>query len=283
VSPLDQQAIRTHLEKIVSFGPHPPGSPAQASVGDYLIGQLKSFGLQVEVDEFEPVTPMGRLKMRNIWGVVPGKTNRVIILASHYDSKYFKDFEFVGANDGGSSSALVLELARVLGKSNPTDFTIWCTFFDGEEAIDEWTNLDSLYGSRQFVKMLTRRQQLENLAGIFLFDLIGDKNLTLRREGNSTPSLNDIIWTTGQEMGFCSIVLEGCTVVIDDHIPFTRAGIPAVDLIDLDYPEWHTAGDTVDKVSIENVAAVGTVFLNALPRLAEALKRSSGEEPRLPR
>ncbi len=122
VSPIDQQAIRGHLEKIVSFGPHPPGSPAQASVGDYLIAELKSFGLQVEIDEFEPVTPMGRLKMRNIWGVVPGKTNRIIILASHYDSKYFKDFKFVGANDGGSSSALVLELARILAKQQPDRF-----------------------------------------------------------------------------------------------------------------------------------------------------------------
>lgn len=279
MSPIDQKAIRGHLEKIVSFGPHPPGSPAQASVGDYLIAELKSFGLQVEIGEFEPVTPMGRLKMRNIWGVVPGKTSRIIILASHYDSKYFKDFKFVGANDGGSSSALVLELARILARNNPTDFTIWCTFFDGEEAIDEWTALDSLYGSRQFVKMLTRRQQLERLGAIFLFDLIGDKNLTLRREGNSTPALNDIIWTTGQESGFGSIFMEGSTTVVDDHIPFTRVGVPAVDLIDLDYPEWHTAGDTVDKVSIENVAAVGTVFLKALPRLGEELKRSSGEGP----
>ncbi len=127
--------------------------------------------------------------------------------------------------------------------------------------------------------MLTRRQQLERLGAIFLFDLIGDKNLTLRREGNSTPALNDIIWTTGQESGFGSIFMEGGTTVVDDHIPFTRAGIPAVDLIDLDYPEWHTAGDTVDKVSIENVAAVGTVFLRPSRGWREELKRSSGEGP----
>lgn len=279
MSPIDQQAIRRHLEKIVSFGPHPPGSPAQAQVGDYLVEQLKGLGLQAHVDEFDPITPMGRLKMRNIWGVIPGKSDRIIILASHYDSKYFKDFEFVGANDGGSSSALVLELARVLAKNNPTGFTIWCVFFDGEESIDEWTDLDSLYGSRQFVQMLTRRNQLERVAALFLFDLIGDQNLTLRREGNSTPWLSDIIWTTGQEMGFSSIFLQGGTVVIDDHIPFVRAGVPAVDLIDLDYPEWHTAGDTIDKVSIDNVASVGAVFLASLPRLAEALERQPGGRP----
>ncbi len=270
VSPIDQQAIRKHLEKI-SANPHPPGSPAQVQVGDYLVSELKSFGAEPQLDEFEPITPMGRLKMRNIWGIIPGKTDRIIILASHYDSKYFKDFRFVGANDPGSSAALVLELARLLAKNNPTDFTIWCTFFDGEEAIDEWTDLDSLYGSRRFVQMLESRNQLGKLAGLFLFDLIGDSRLTLRRDGNSTPSLNDIIWTTGQEMGFGSIFVQGGTVVVDDHIPFARAGVPVVDLIDLDYPEWHTAADTVDKVSIENVATVGTVFLAALPKLAKAL------------
>jgi len=256
-----------HAEAIVGFGPHPPGSEAQRKVGDYLISQLKSSRLEVRSQEFQAATPIGPLNMRNIWGIVPGKSGQTIILASHYDSKYFKDFQFVGANDGGSSSAVLLELARIVGHGNPTEHTIWFVFFDGEEAIHEWSDFDSLYGSREFVKMLNSQQKLASVGALILLDLVGEKDLSFRRDTNSTPWLVDTIWTAASRIGHSRIFHQAAITVIDDHIPFAQQGVPAVDIIDLDYAYWHTPEDTLDKLSAENMRVVAEVVLNALPEV----------------
>ncbi|MDA2927230.1 M28 family peptidase, partial [Acidobacteria bacterium AH-259-G07] len=166
-----------HVEKIVAYGPHPPGSEAQKKVGAYITDELKSYGLEVRTHTFHPVTPLGRLEMTNIWATAKGERESVIILASHYDSKYFEDFPFVGANDSGSSSGLLLELARIVAQENPTDYTLWFVFFDGEEAFLDWTSADSLYGSREFVKMLKLRRQLHKISTLILLDMVGEENL----------------------------------------------------------------------------------------------------------
>jgi len=264
---IDAAAIMRHAEAIVGFGPHPPGSEAQRKVGDYLIGQLKSSRLEVRSQEFQAATPIGPLNMRNIWGIVPGKSGQTIILASHYDSKYFKDFQFVGANDGGSSSAVLLELARIVGHGNPTEHTIWFVFFDGEEAIHEWSDFDSLYGSREFVKMLNSQQKLASVGALILLDLVGEKDLSFRRDTNSTPWLVDTIWTAAARLGHSRIFRQAAITAIDDHIPFAQQGVPVVDIIDLDYAHWHTPEDTLDKLSAENMRVVAEVVLNALPEV----------------
>jgi glutaminyl-peptide cyclotransferase len=270
-SPISATAIMGHAEKIVSFGPHPPGSDAQRKVGDYIAGQLRAFGIEARTQEFEAVTPIGRLTMRNIWGVLPGPNPRAIALASHYDSKYFPDFKFVGANDGASSSAVVLELARVLAKRNPSGHTIWFVFFDGEEAIQEWTDLDSLYGSREFVKRLQAQHRLGELGALVLLDLIGEKDLSFRREVQSTPWLVDVIWNTAARLGYGGKFTEGRMGTADDHIPFLEQNVSAVDLIDLDYAYWHTKDDTIDKLSPENMRMVADVVWKALPEIARRL------------
>ncbi len=262
---IDAATIMRHAAAIVGFGPHPPGSEAQRKVGDYLIGQLKSYRLEVQTQEFQAPTPNGSLDMRNIWAVLPGKSGKTIILASHYDSKYFKDFQFVGANDGASSSAVLLELARVLGHGNPTEHALWFVFFDGEEAIREWSDFDSLYGSREFVKMLNTQQKLSSIGALILLDLVGEKDLSFRRDTNSTPWLVDTIWTTAARLGHSDKFRQMATTMIDDHIPFAQQGVPVVDIIDLEYAYWHTAEDTLDKLSAENMRVVGDVVLNALP------------------
>ncbi len=262
-----------HAAAIVGFGPHPPGSEAQRKVGDYLIGQLKSSRLEVRWQEFQALTPMGSLNMRNIWAVLPGRSGKTIILASHYDSKYFKDFQFVGANDGGSSSAVLLELARVLGHGNPTEHTIWFVFFDGEEAIHEWSDFDSLYGSREFVKMLNAEQKLSSIGALILLDLVGEKDLSFRRDTNSTTWLVDTIWTTAARLGYTNKFRQAATTAIDDHIPFAQQGVPVVDIIDLDYAYWHTEEDTLDKLSSENMRVVAEVVLNALPEVGARVSR----------
>ncbi len=263
-----------HAAEILRFGPHPPGSKAQLEVGAYLIGQLRELGLEVKTDAFTPATPEGPLPMINIWGVLPGATSDVLILASHYDSKLFRDFEFVGANDPAASAGLVLELARVLAGHNPTSLSVWFVFFDGEEALRHWTATDSLYGSRHFVRMLRNTGESKNVKAMILLDLIGGDPLRLYRESNSTSWINDILWDQARRLGYSEIFIpSGQTTVDDDHVPFLEAGIAAADLVDLSYPHWHTAEDTLDKLSPENLQIVGEVVREALPVISRRLQQ----------
>lgn len=269
---VDPDRVMRHVERMVSYGPHPSGSEAQKQVGIYIVDQLQSYGLEVHTQTFQPVTPLGRPEMTNIWGVLPGNRESVIILASHYDSKYFEDFPFVGANDSGSSSALLLELARTLTQGNSTDYSLWFAFFDGEEAVADWTSADSLYGSREFVQMLKSRGLLHRISALILLDMIGGKDLVLRKEMNSTSWLNQIIWDQGNQLGFGDIFqMRGYTAAQDDHLPFAEEGIPVVDIIDLDYAYWHQREDTADKLSAENMGIVGDVVLASLPEIAKRL------------
>ncbi len=270
---VDPDRAMRHVEKMVSYGPHPSGSEAQKQVGIYIMDQLQSYGLEVHTQTFQPVTPLGRPEMKNIWGVLPGNRESVIILASHYDSKYFEDFPFVGANDSGSSSALLLELARTLTQESSTDYSFWFVFFDGEEAVVDWTSADSLYGSRDFVQMLRSRGLLHRVSALILLDMIGGKDLVLRKELNSTNWLNQIIWDTGNQLGFGDIFqMRGNTAAQDDHLPFAAEGIPVVDIIDLDYAYWHQREDTTDKLSADNMSIVGNVVLASLPEIAKRLE-----------
>ena len=272
---VDGLQVLRHTREMVRHGPHPPGTEAQRKVGEYIAGQLEALGLQVDTHTFRPVTPRGRLPMTNIRGILPGRDEKVLILASHYDSKFFDTFEFVGANDGASSTGLVLELARVLFQDNPTGLTFWFVFFDGEEALGEWTSADSLYGSREFVKRERVRGNLRNVGAMILLDLVGGKDLRIFREPNSTPWLTKIIWEQGSRLGHQRIFRpSGRTSPIDDdHLPFLRAGIPAVDLIDLNYAHWHKPSDTLDKLSGPNLEMVGAVVLASLPEIARQVKR----------
>ena len=260
------------MRQIVSFGPHPPGSEAQRKVGGYIAGQLNQLGLRVDFDVFQAATPEGRIEMKNIRGTLMGPRSDVIIIASHYDSKLFKSFEFVGANDSGSSSGVVLELARAIKEQNPTRYSFWFVFFDGEEAFRQWTDLDSLYGSRHYVRILKRNRTLSDVKTMILLDLIGGKDLSIERDINSDEWLNRIVWETASELGASSIFKDtGTTNAIDDHTPFKESGIPVIDIIDLKYSEWHQPGDTLDKLSEDNMAAVGNVVYASLAKITEYL------------
>lgn len=271
---IDGTRVLDHVREIVRYGPHPPGSPAQAKVAAYIEDQLKSYGLQVQSQEFTPVTPLGRMRMKNVWGVKPGARDSVIVLASHYDSKYFEQENFVGANDGGSSSGLLLELARVLAQKNPTDYTLWFVFFDGEEAFLDWTNSDSLYGSRTFVSRLSQNGAIGKIKAMILLDLIGGKQLKIQKDYNSTKWLTSIIWEQAARMGYSNIFdPSGGTAVDDDHIPFYNAGVPVVDVIDLSYAYWHRPEDTLDKLSARNLEVVGRVIHSSLAPIAAHLNQ----------
>ena len=275
------------VKRQVAFGPRPAGSTALAETRKYLEGELKSYGLTVREEPFTADTPTGKVDMVNVIAELPGASPDVLVLSSHYDTKRMKDF--VGANDGASSTAALLEIARVAAeqaKTKKPDLTIQFVFFDGEEAVVEWTDTDSTYGSRHFVETRDDDGTLDRIRAMVLLDMIGDRDLAISRELNSTKSLADIIWQTAASLGYAKQFPNTGYYIEDDHIPFLTAGVAAVDLIDFQFgtdktygpggPQnayWHTTADTVDKLSPDSLKAVGDTIVAALPKLMAALKR----------
>ena len=272
-----------HVRKQIDFGPRPPDTPQLAKTRVYITNELKSYGLNVYLDEFKAATPNGEKKMANIVAEIPGETKTIILITSHYDTKYFKDMQFLGANDPASSVATLLEIGRVLGsqKEKPK-VTYRLGFFDGEEAFCEgWDQCgsedhpDNTYGSRHYLSQLTARNEVENTGAMILLDMMGYKNLELGRDPSSIRWLQDIIWRTGRELGYGKVFVdreEG--VGGDDHEAFIHAGVDAVDVIQLSsYPYWHKADDTVDKVSAQSMKIVGDTVLASLPKIAERVTK----------
>jgi len=272
----DGVAALRHVERLVAIGPRPAGSPAAAKTRRYIVDELKAARVSVKVEPFEADTPHGRLAMANVVAVLPGRRPDVILIGGHYDTKWFRELTFVGANDGGSSTALLIELARRL-RERPREYTYWIVWFDGEEARETWTAADSLYGSRRMAAELARTHRLPR--AVIVADMIGDRDLGIRREAASTPWLTDAIWASAARLGHGAHFLGGSLGVEDDHVPFLRHGVPATLLIDFDFPPWHTPEDTLDKVSARSLAVVGHVLLDALPAIEDGLTRSGPPRP----
>jgi Zn-dependent M28 family amino/carboxypeptidase len=274
----DGERAFEHVKKMVEMGPRPAGSSELAKTREYIKGELQSAGLKVSTDEWDAQTPAGTKHMANVVAEIPGKSQDVIVVASHYDTKPFKEFRFVGANDGGSSTGTLIEIARTVAATRQQPaLTYWFVFFDGEEAFcNGWDECktpdkqpDNTYGSRHMVARLKEQGQLSRVRAMILLDMMGYKNLTLARDDMGTRSLEDIIWRTGRELGYGNIFVEGSEGVGgDDHEPFLRAGVDACDLIQLaGYPYWHTADDTLDKISPKSLQAVGETVVASLPRV----------------
>ena len=277
-----------HVKKQIDFGPRPPDTPQLAKTRAYIAEELRSYGLKVSFDEFVATTPQGQKKMANVVGEIAGESKTMILLASHYETKYYKDMHFVGANDPAASVATLLEIGRVLGsnKEKPK-VTYRLVFFDGEESFCEgWSDCknpdgpDNTYGSRHYVSLLQEKNEIDNAGALILLDLMGYKNLELGRDPMSTRWLQDIIWQTGRELGHKKIFVdreEG--IGGDDHEPFLRAEVPAVDLIQLSgYPHWHKADDTMDKVSAQSMKIVGDTVIASLPKIAAQLPQKEQKE-----
>jgi glutaminyl-peptide cyclotransferase len=272
VLPFDSGRAFEHVRQLVAIGPRPAGSAGIEAARRYIRAQITAIGLSTTERAFEAQTPVGPLTMVNLSVVVPGARPERLVIGGHYDTKLFRRFRFVGANDGGSSAALLLELARVL-KDRRNPFTIELVFFDGEEAVLEWTGTDHTYGSRQYVETARASATLNTIGAMLLVDMVGDRNLNIRRESNSTRWLTDIIWAAAGRLGHGDVFLDEPLAVEDDHVPFLAAGVAAVDIIDLDYPAWHTADDTLENVSARSLQTVGDVLLAALPQIEAALRR----------
>jgi hypothetical protein len=276
------------VRKQVEFGPRPAGSAELERTRNFMIDQLKSYGLKIMTDEFHANTPIGDRRMVNVTAELPGESNNVVIISSHYDTKYFKEIKFVGANDGGSSTGALMEIARVMAASKQKPkMTYWFVFFDGEEAFcfdwDECHNPnpadpktplpDHTYGSRRYVTQLIEKKELQRVQAMILLDMMGYKNLRLGRADLGTAWLTDIVWQTGKQLGYSSVFIDSLEGVgDDDHGPFLKAGVDALDIIQLStYEYWHTKDDTLDKISAKSLKTVGDAVLVSLPKIEERL------------
>ncbi len=258
------------LEELVKLGPRPPGSEALEEARKYITRQLSAAGAEVQADSFLAATPAGDIPMTNLIGVFLGETPSVVMVAGHYDTAKLNGLSFVGANDGGSSAAFLLEMARVLAHRK-NRLTYWLVFFDGEEALKQWSPTDSLYGSRHLAEKLAAEGTLSQVKALILADMVGDRHLNILRESNSTPWLSALVFNSARQLGYGRSFSAGVFPVEDDHLPFLRKGVSAVDIIDLTpfRSYHHTERDTVDKCNPESLAMVGQVVTATLEKLEE--------------
>jgi glutaminyl-peptide cyclotransferase len=256
--------------KAVAFGPRPPGSAANQKLQAYIESQLKALKCQVSFDAFSTDTPAGRVAMRNIIAKFPGTSGRAVVVTGHFDSKPMPGRDFVGANDGGSSTGFLLELARVMNSTAHAD-DIVLVWFDGEEAYGEWSDTNGIYGSKHLADKWSRDGMLGRIKALINVDMIGDKDLGILQERNSSPALLRLVWKTAQDLGYGKYFLESGFPTEDDHLPFLRKGVNALDLIDFDYGPnneyWHTEKDTMDKLSAHSLDVVGNVVVAVLRKL----------------
>src|SRR5436305_2236449 len=253
-----------HVQQLVDLGPRPACSEALEKSRLYIIDQMQSAGWTVTRSEFSDQTPRGKMTFVNLiarFGTNEKKESGQFLLCSHYDTKTFETIRFVGANDGGSSTGLLIEMARVLAMRPALAAKVELLFFDGEEAFENFTATDGLYGSRHFAAELRDSGKAKSVRGGILFDMIGDKSLNLTLPSDSPAALTRNIFAAADALGqraYFTYIDRGMT---DDHTPLNEIGIPVIDLIDFDFPPWHTAADTLDKISAESLEIVGRVAL----------------------
>ena len=251
-----------YVREVVAFGPRPIGSEAHKKLEAYLVAHLK--GTTIEHDDFIASTPEGSFPIHNIIAKFPGTKPGAIVIGTHYDT-LMSVKNFVGANDGGSGTGLLLELANQLRGTNRSGYSVWLVWLDGEEAVRQWSATDSLYGSRHLAEKWQKDGTVKEVKAFLLADMIGDANLNIDRDQNSTPWLEDLVFQAAIQLGYQSHFFARTLAVQDDHIPFAKAGVPVADLIDFDYGYnnvfWHTTQDTLDKLSPKSLAITGDVLL----------------------
>ena len=269
-----------HLKQMVALGPRPAGSAALKLTRAYITRQMAASGLTVTEQTFTADTPVGKVPMVNLVVKLPGRRTDRILFTGHYDTKPLKGEVFVGASDGASSGAFLMELARAL-KDRPREFTYEFVWFDGEEAVClDWDECakpgapDNTYGSRYYVSAAKKANAIPSIKAMILLDMVGARDLKLRKDTEFAAAwLNDLVWATAKKMGHGNVFIDlNGDVGGDDHQPFSQAGVPTIDLIDLhDYPQWHTKDDDLDHVAAHSLQIVGDVLLAALPEIEKKL------------
>jgi hypothetical protein len=284
---LDSARAWQYVKEIVAIGPRWDGSKGQQRIGEYIHAKLKND--QVEEDAFVAETPAGKIAMRNIIAKFPGAKDGIIVLGSHIDTNYpLRATRFVGANDGASSTALLLAIGDQLRGKKLEGYSVWLAFLDGEESIPSttpgdlrWVSDQALYGSRHLAAKWQQDGTARKIKAFLLADMIGDKDLDIQRDGGSADWLEDLILRAAQSLGYQSYFFaQTLSALEDDHVPFARVGIPVADIIDINYgynnAYHHTTEDTLDKLSPKSLQITGDVILEVI----RLLNGGAGPTPR---
>jgi glutaminyl-peptide cyclotransferase len=272
------QAIYNLTEQYIAAAPkRPVNSPGHLKAEEFIKSHFAPEAAKgnLETDSFTANTPIGSVPMRNYIVRYSGKKDGVIVIATHYETNYpLKDINFVGANDGATTTALLIEIGRYLRVHPPEGYSVWLVFDDGEEAIKSWTASDSLYGTKHLAAKWSQDGTISRIKALMIADMIGAKDLNIDRDQNSTPWLLNLLVTAGKNTGHSSYIFKNQTEVEDDHIPFQKRGVPVLDLIDIDYgpptdehPEGsyhHTEQDTIDKLSPKSLQVSADLILEMI-------------------
>jgi glutaminyl-peptide cyclotransferase len=263
-----------YARQFVAIGPRWPTGPGHVKAEEFLRNHFQGNHDQLEEDTFTADTPIGPVPMRNFIVRFLGKKNGAIVLGTHYETNYpLRNIGFVGANDGGSTTGLLMAIgdrlhAQTAGGKKLDGYSVWLVFFDGEEAINSWTNSDSTYGSRHLAARWGRDGTLAGIKAFMLADMIGDKDLDIQREDNSAGWLVSLVSQAAKMFGYERYFFQRDMSIGDDHLPFVERGVPSIDLIDLDYGPnnsyHHTAQDTMDKISARSLTIDGDVFMETI-------------------
>ena len=275
---IDPQRCWGYVRQFVAVGSRPLGSAGHKKAEDFIHGHLK--GDQVEDDAFTESTPQGNFPVRNIIAKYPGKKPGIVVFASHYETNIWLPKTYVGANDGGSSTGLLLEFAGLLRekvKNGPMDgYSVWLVFTDGEEAMQRDWSSDSLYGSKHLAQKWQQDGTAKQIKALLLADMLGDADLNIEQDANSSIRLQMIAFAAASHYGYQSHLYGRQSAIQDDHLPFKEVGIPVMDFIDLDYGYnnslHHTPEDTLDKLSPKSLEIAGNAMLGTLALLSAGAK-----------
>ena len=273
-SAFDGVKALAETEALVAIRPRDAGTAGARRAAVHLEGKLKALGLKTSIDTFSEETPSGNLFFNNVLGRLPGKTKRLIVLGSHFDTKAGISPDFQGANDSGSSSGVLLELARVLSEKAPMETEFLFAFFDGEECRVEYGPTDGLHGSRRLAQQLFDSGGAEVVEAVIILDMIGDRNLNVTVPRNSSRELVKELFFAAHQQGVRSVFSLGKGSILDDHVPFLLAGMPAMDVIDFSYGSapglndyWHTIDDSMDKLSSDSMQMIGDTVLQMIENI----------------
>ncbi|MFY9845501.1 MAG: M28 family peptidase [Terriglobales bacterium] len=267
-----------YTREVTAFGPRYMGNENHKKLERYILDHLKDDHLkddQVEADDFTADTVEGKFPVRNIIAKFPGTKDGTIVIMGHYDTNYpLRNIGYVGANDGGSSTAILLEFAnqlRVAPGKKRDGYSVWLVWTDGEEAVKTWSDTDSLYGTRHLAEKWEKDGTLKKIKALMVMDMIGDADLNIDRNTNGTPWLLDLIYAAAERLGYQSHFYDRQGPIEDDHLPFFKRGVPSADVIDLDYGYnnvfHHTAQDTMDKLSPKSLQIVGDTIMETIHML----------------
>lgn len=272
-SGFDGERAMQETADLVAIRPRDAGTGGARRAAVHLESRLKELGLKTTIDTFSEETPAGKIHFNNVLGRLPGKTKRLIVITSHFDTKSGISPTFQGANDSGSSSGVLLELTRMLSRQTlETEFLI--AFLDGEECREQYGPTDGLHGSRHLAQQLVDSGGAPHVEAVIVLDMIGDADLNVTIPRNGSRSLIKELFYAAHEMGTRSAFGLGKGSILDDHVPFLQAGMPAIDVIDFDYGSapglndyWHTTEDSMDKLSVGSLQKIGDTILKMIKNL----------------